>query len=257
VIRSSRGCSKRPWRPASSASTSSRGVVSYFGSCGLFCYDLSGKEFWKFEMPPATIAGNFGSGASPILADGLVVLVRDEMKDPKILALDAATGKRKWEKKRRSMVSYCTPVVWDTKAGKQVVAAGHGQMVGYDLRTGAERWSVAGMPSGCCSSPVTAGGILYFAGWSPGGPDDKENQMPPFDAMLKKLDKDKDGALSREEAGKAFACEAYTLSCPDPEAEGPDSEAEDADLLLRPRGHGGPAGLLSRPRRSPTAADGR
>jgi outer membrane protein assembly factor BamB len=94
--------------------------------------------------------------------------------------------------------------VWDTAAGKQVVAAGHGRMIAYDLKTGAERWSVVGMPSGCCSSPVTADGTLFFAGWSPGGPDDKKNQMPPFDDLLKKLDKDKDGALSREEAGKLF-----------------------------------------------------
>jgi outer membrane protein assembly factor BamB len=115
-----------------------------------------------------------------------------------------ATGKLRWEKKRRSRVSYCTPVVWDTKAGKQVVAAGHGQMVGYDLQTGAEKWTVAGMPSGCCPSPVTAEGTVFFAGWSPGGPDDKENQMPSFDDLLKKLDKDKDGALSRAEAGEAF-----------------------------------------------------
>ena len=59
------------------------------------------------------------------------------------------------------------------------------------------------------------------------------------------------------EAQPCPACEAYTLSCPDPEAEGPDSEAEDAGLLLCPRGHGSPAGLRSWPRRSPTAPDGR
>ena len=113
-------------------------------------------------------------------------------------------GTLKWEKKRQSPASYCTPVVWDTPAGKQVVAAGHARMIGYDLKTGAEKWSVAGMPSGCCSSPVTADGTLFFAGWSPGGPDDKEIQMPTFDALLKDLDTDKDGALSREEAEKAF-----------------------------------------------------
>ena len=77
-------------------------------------------------------------------------------------------------------------------------------MIGYDLKTGAEKWSLTGMPSGCCPSPVTADGTLFFAGGGPGGPDDKEMQMPTFDAMLKDLDKDKDGALSREEAEKAF-----------------------------------------------------
>src|SRR5882672_9975296 len=60
------------------------------------------------------------------------------------------------------------------------------------------------MPSGCCPSPVTAEGTLFFAGGGPSGPEDKEMQMPSFDAMLKDLDKDGDGALSREEAEKAF-----------------------------------------------------
>src|SRR5262249_14950408 len=128
----------------------------------------------------------------------------DEKKNPKILALDAATGSLKWETKRRSIVSYCTPLVWDTPAGKQVVAAGHGQIIGYDLKTGAEKWVVAGMPSGGCPSPVTADGTLLFAGGTLTGPDDKEIQMPTFDELLKMFDKDGDGALSREEAEKAF-----------------------------------------------------
>jgi hypothetical protein len=94
--------------------------------------------------------------------------------------------------------------VWDTPASKQVAAAGHARMIGYELKSGAEKWSVNGIPSGCCSSPVTADGTLFFAGWSPGGPDDKEMQMPTYDSMLKDLDADKDGALSREEGEKAF-----------------------------------------------------
>ena len=108
---------------ASTPATDGARIVSYFGSCGLFCYDLSGKELWKFEMPTAATAGDFGSGASPILVDGTIVLVRDEKKDSKVLALDAATGSRRWEQKRLSPASYCTPVVWDTPAGKQIVAA--------------------------------------------------------------------------------------------------------------------------------------
>src|SRR2546426_1952322 len=189
---------------ASTPATDGARIVSYFGSCGLFCYDLAGKELWRFEMPTAATAGDFGSGVSPILVDGTVVLVRDEKKEPKILALEAATGSRKWEQKRLSPASYCTPVVWDTPAGKQIVAAGHARMIAYDLKSGAEKWFLNGMPSGCCSSPVTADGTLFFAGGGPSGPEDKEMQMPTFDAMLKDLDKDGDGALSRDEAEKAF-----------------------------------------------------
>jgi outer membrane protein assembly factor BamB len=43
---------------------------------------------------------------------------------------------------------------------------------------------------------------LFFAGWSPGGADDKETKMPTFDDMLKMADANKDGVLSREEAAK-------------------------------------------------------
>jgi len=187
---------------ASTCATDGKRIVSYFGSCGLFCYDLSGKELWKFELPTAVMMGNFGSGVSPIIADGTVVLLRDTSKDAKIIAIDAATGDLRWEKKRQSPVSYGTPVVWNTPAGKQVVAPGHGRLIAYDLKTGAEKWSVAGMPSGCCSSPVAADGILFFAGGSPGDATDKDFKMPTFDALLKQLDKNGDGAISRDEVQK-------------------------------------------------------
>src|SRR5882724_650456 len=105
---------------ASTPATDGKRIISYFGSCGLVCYDLTGKELWRFEMPTVTTWGNFGSGTSPVLADGTVILVRDESKDSKIIALDATTGTLKWEKKRQSRVSYSTPVEWNTPAGKQV-----------------------------------------------------------------------------------------------------------------------------------------
>lgn len=189
---------------ASTPATDGNRIVSYFGSCGLVCYDLSGKELWKYEMPPAVLFGEFGSGVSPIVADGLVVLVRDQKKNSKIYAIDISNGSLKWEQERRSPVSYCTPIVWETSAGKQIAAAGHARIVGYDLKSGEEKWSVGNVPSGCCSSPVVADGVLLFAGGSPGESDETADQLPSFDSMLKDLDANKDGFLSREEAEKAF-----------------------------------------------------
>ena len=68
-----------PPRPPPTASGSSPTSVR----AASICYDLAGKELWKYEMPTASAPGDFGSGYSPILADGLVVLVRDELKDPR------------------------------------------------------------------------------------------------------------------------------------------------------------------------------
>ncbi len=188
---------------ASTSATDGKQIVSYFGSCGLFCYDLAGKELWKVEMPTAELIGEFGSGVSPIIAEDIVVLVRDQKKDSRIYAFDLATGAIRWEHNRKSPLSYCTPIVWKTSDDQQIVAAGHARIVGYDLKTGTEKWSAGNVPSGCCSSPVIAGNILFFAGGS-AGELDIEPQMPSFDSMLGDLDKDKDGALSRDEAEKAF-----------------------------------------------------
>jgi outer membrane protein assembly factor BamB len=186
---------------ASTPVTDGQRIVSYFGSCGLFCYDLGGNELWRFEMPPAQSMGNFGTGVSPILDDNTVVLLRDESNDPRILALDASTGDLKWEQKRQSKGGYCTPVVWNTPAGKQVAAPGHMKLIGYDLKTGQEKWFVEGMPSASCASPVTSDGDLYFAAWSPGASDDKEFQMPNYDAMLSDAkDDDGDGVMSKQES---------------------------------------------------------
>lgn len=195
---------KQEGSPAASTSvTDGERIVSYFGSCGLIGYDLAGKELWKFELPPAAVPGDFGSGVSPVILDGAVILVRDQMQDSRIYAVDVETGKPRWEQKRLSPASYSTPIVWDTPAGKHIAVAGHARLIGYDLQSGAERWSVAGVPSGCCPSPMVANGLLFFAGGS-AGDDDQQAQMPSFDGMLKNLDADKDGALSRDEAEKAF-----------------------------------------------------
>jgi outer membrane protein assembly factor BamB len=196
---------------ASTPATDGKRIVSYFASCGLVCYDMAGKQLWKFEMPIPTIWGNFGSGVSPILADDIVILVRDQMKGSRILALHAKDGSLQWEKARQSTVAYSTPIVWDTPTGKQVVVAGVGRMIGYDLKTGEERWFAPGMPAGPCASPIVADGMLYFAGSSPSGPDDKENKLPSFDELLKMADTDKDGALSKAEAQKTMLKDSFDV----------------------------------------------
>jgi outer membrane protein assembly factor BamB len=77
-------------------------------------------------------------------------------------------------------------------------------MIGYSLETGQELWSVLGMPSACCTSAVVVNGILFFAGWSPGDPAEKDFKMPSFDDLLKQGDANGDGILSREESEKTF-----------------------------------------------------
>jgi outer membrane protein assembly factor BamB len=189
---------------ASTPATDGKRIVCYFGSCGLFCYDLAGKQLWKLQMPTVSTKNDFGTGGSPILVDDIVVLQRDETQDPKIVAVDATTGKLLWEKKRQSPSSFCTPVVWSTPTGKQVVAGGYGRMIGYDLKTGEEKWYVVGMPAACCASPVVSNGTLFFAAWSPGDPEDRDFKMPTFDDILKQAGQDKLGYMTKAGCDKTM-----------------------------------------------------
>jgi outer membrane protein assembly factor BamB len=173
----------------------------YFGSCGLIAYDFEGKELWRHLLPVAETNNDFGSGTSPILSDGLVILVRDLKSDSAVLALDAATGKQVWKTARPGMATgYSTPAVWVHDGVKEIVAPGGLAMKAYDLRTGAERWIVRELPAVNCGSPVAGNGMLYFAGWSPAGED---APMPSFDDMLK-ADANADGKISESESEKTF-----------------------------------------------------
>ena len=185
---------------ASTPVTDGKRIVVYFGSCGLFCYDLCGTELWKYELPVAATPCDFGSGVSPIMADGVVILVRDENANSRILVLDAVSGKLRWEKRRESTCSFCTPVTCDTPDGKQVVAAGYQRMIGYDLMTGDEKWYVSGMPAVACASPVFAAGAIYFAGWSPG----EDVKLPSFDVLLKEAAQVELGYITQEGLDKTF-----------------------------------------------------
>ena len=88
---------------ASTPATDGERLVVYFGSSGLVCYDLYGNELWKYELPTAETNNDFGTGSSPILADGKVILQRDQAKDSKLICLSLKDGSRVWEVKRDSM----------------------------------------------------------------------------------------------------------------------------------------------------------
>ncbi|MCL4785250.1 MAG: PQQ-binding-like beta-propeller repeat protein [Verrucomicrobia bacterium] len=185
--------------PASATpATDGKSVVSYFGSCGLVSYDFAGKEQWRLELPVTQQAGDFGSGASPIIAGGLVLMNRDQMQGAELIAVDLQSGKVQWRANRAELgSSYGTPVVWENGGVTEVILPGFTQMRAYDLKSGQEVWRLRGLPTAVCTTPVAGNGLLFFAGWSPG----KESPMPSFDTLLQ-ADQNGDGVLARSEANE-------------------------------------------------------
>jgi outer membrane protein assembly factor BamB len=184
---------------ASTPATDGRRVVSYFGSFGLVCQNYNGLEIWRAAMPPAQTAGGFGSGTSPIIVANKVILNRDQQANSKIMAFDLETGKKLWETARAgSPTSYTTPVVWKKDNRLDIIVAGSLSMKGYEAQNGELLWTVRGLPSYTCTTPVVNDDMIYFAGWSPGKSD---SPWPSWQKFLEQHDKNKDGRISLEEFG--------------------------------------------------------
>lgn len=186
---------------ASTVATDGQHVVSYFGSYGLICYDTKGRELWKHPLPMAHTAGGFGSGGSPLIANGLVFVNRDQVRNCSLLAVDLKTGKKAWEAVRPDVTqSFGTPITWKNGRTDELVMSGSLKLKAYDLKSGAEHWSLAGMPSFTCTTPVVGDGMLFFAGWAPGK---EPGSMPSFDDLLQSSDKNHDGVITQDEATAA------------------------------------------------------
>ena len=185
--------------PAASTPVSDgKQIVSYFGSCGLICYDLEGNEKWKYELPTAETNNRFGTGTSPTLHDGIVILQRDLAKGSSLYAINLENGSLIWEKKRDGFpTSYGSPIIWEN----QVITTGFMQMKAYDLKSGAEKWTVSNLPSAVCTTPVVGEDYLFFAGWSPGNED---FPLPTFDELLKEVKDDGEGFITLKKAQGTF-----------------------------------------------------
>src|SRR5579863_252111 len=193
-----------------SPTTDGQVVVSFFGSCGLFCYDRDGKQLWHRAMGP--FKNDFGAGSSPILVDGRVILCQDHDTDSFIMAVDKRTGETIWKTDRSEFPrNYCTPVIWEVAGKKQIVVAATLRIVGYDFETGKEIWTIRGVARIVNMTPVVGDdGILYAACWSPGGDETDRITTGPFADVVSECDVNKNGTIEPDEAPNGPVKDRFT-----------------------------------------------
>lgn len=174
-------------------------VYVFFAGYGLVSYTRDGEERWRVPLGPFT---NFhGMGASPVLAEGKVLMICDQDQQAFLIAVDQKTGKIAWRAERSDMVhSFSTPVVWRN----QLIVPGSFLMTSYDIATGKLVWSLRGLTYQVKSGPVIDGDVLYFNGWAPGGEPSERIELPNFEKMLEMHDADKDGKIARSEIPKEW-----------------------------------------------------
>ena len=147
--------------------TDGKRLYCWFGSAGLYCFDLDGNKLWSKDLGRAKVGASLGEGCSPVVHDGKVVILRDNQGQSTIEALDAASGDPLWKKERDEPNGWSTPLIVPYQGKTQVITCGDNLVRSYDLETGSIIWQCGGLSQNTIPCPVTDGERVYcMSGYS-------------------------------------------------------------------------------------------
>jgi outer membrane protein assembly factor BamB len=148
-------------------------VVAFFGSQGLYAYDLDGKPLWTRDLGRFDVGAydlpeyEWGTASSPILYGDLAIVQCDQQKGSFLTALDRKTGKTVWRTERDELPSWGTPTVYPGnapgKARAELVTNASNFIRGYDPLTGKELWRLGGSSKITAPTPIYAGDLIVVA----------------------------------------------------------------------------------------------
>ena len=140
-------------------------VFVHFGYQGTACVDREGNLVWTnrdlFFKPV------HGNGGSPILVDDKLIFTCDGASDPKVVALNARTGKIAWEVPRpndaKSKFSFCTPSLIIVDGKQQVIAPGSDCVLAIDPASGKVIWQLLYAGYSVIPKPIYHRGLVYLS----------------------------------------------------------------------------------------------
>ena len=152
----------------STAATDGRHVVAFFGSEGLYCYDIDGNLLWQkdfgvlksvfFTMHNA----EWEFASSPVIHDGAVIIQCDVLENSFLAAYDVRTGKELWKSERDEYPGWCTPAIYTNEGRTYIAVNGFKHTGGYDFKTGKEVWRMAGGGDIPIPTPITWENLIFF-----------------------------------------------------------------------------------------------
>jgi outer membrane protein assembly factor BamB len=148
--------------------TDGRRLVAFFGSEGLYCFDLKGKLLWSKDLGVINNSWRgigWGYSSSPALYRDRIALLCDDPNNPFLAAFSLSDGKELWRTPRKGDCegSWGTPLIHGDGSRTQVVTNGWPFIVSYDLETGKELWRLRGGGDIPIPTPFVADGLIVIS----------------------------------------------------------------------------------------------
>lgn len=156
--------------------TNGKFIAAFFGSEGLYLFDMNGKLNWKkdlgtFDIGPQGYDLQWGNASSPVLFGDTLVLQCDQKKGSFLAAFSLKDGRELWRTGRDGVSnhSWATPAVIAAAGRTQIVCNGWPYITGYDLATGKELWRLKSGGDIPVPTPVFAHNLIFVTN-AHGGP---------------------------------------------------------------------------------------
>ena len=152
----------------STLATDGERLIAFFGSEGLYAYDLKGKLLWQKDLGVLDAgwftdpSAQWETGSSPIIHDNVVVIQADVQKGSFLGAFDARSGKELWRVSRSDVPTWGTPTVHQVNGQTQLIVNGWRHIGAYDFKTGKEIWKLTGGGDIPVPTPVVHEGLIFI-----------------------------------------------------------------------------------------------
>ena len=168
-----KGIPKQKRHPMSShanctPATNGEYVVAFFGSEGLYCYNMNGELQWQkdFGVLKSVFfmveSAEWEFASSPLIHENTVIIQCDVQENSFLAAYDLATGKELWKKQRDEYPGWCTPNIYFDGDKTRIAVNGFKHRGGYDFKTGEEIWQMSGGGDIQIPTPVVGNDLVYF-----------------------------------------------------------------------------------------------
>ena len=136
-------------------------VYAFFGSRGLYAYDMNGTLAWKKDFGvQMRMDLAFGEGTPLTLHDGRLLLHFDHLDTGFLVMLDPATGREIWRTKRTERYNWAAPYVATHGGSRQIIMSGE-TVRSYDFETGQFIWEAAGLGENSIPQPVQHNDLVF------------------------------------------------------------------------------------------------